>query len=70
MDPSSMPSALTQLLSKLPDPDAIGSSEYRAIHEVLESIDCDNGDDAHSCAISILDEFTDSIADIRRLLTA
>ena len=51
-------------ISELPDPKMVGSSEYHAIHEVLESTD----DRQH--AISILDEFISHARDLREKLSS
>lgn len=45
----------------LSKPDMVGSAEYRAIYELLESVDTDESRD------SILDELESQLQDIRKL---
>lgn len=44
-------------INSIDDPDEVGGSEYRAIHEVLTSIDVIDHEDPQGLANSILEEF-------------
>jgi hypothetical protein len=67
-EPSAFEDRLVELL---PDPDGVGSSEYRMLHEhVLDTIQDANigGDDVASLLRSSLDELEDEVARVRSLI--
>lgn len=66
-----MNSTLKTIIDKLPDPDHLGNSEYRTIHEAICEIETEGMEDDEVLPFveSILDEYQSAIGLIRRSLT-